>query len=157
MTTATKLWLGKKYRIQYGCSATYEGIVQGVADNVVINNPVYPEAGNITTDLYTIKDDAGRIRSLYSCHMLDVTEMQDKLNTRKKTMKTATASADHNTLESVFLKIAQKHIYGLCTLEERRMDSLDFHEIGVTGMKEALREAYEAGVAVGVAAGRASK
>ena len=33
------------------------------------------------------------------------------------------------------------------TLEERKMDSLDFYEVGVWNIKEALEAAYEAGLA----------
>ena len=41
-------------------------------------------------------------------------------------------------------QIAQKHCF-VETLEVRGSDSLDFHDIGVAGLKAALEEAYEAG------------
>jgi hypothetical protein len=40
--------------------------------------------------------------------------------------------------------IARKHL-GIKTLEERKSDSLDFHEVGVWGVQAALDAAYEAG------------
>ncbi len=38
-----------------------------------------------------------------------------------------------------------KRILDLETLEERKSDSLDFHEVAVWTIKRALEEAYEAG------------
>jgi hypothetical protein len=43
-------------------------------------------------------------------------------------------------------RIAQTHL-GIETLEERRSDSLDFHEVGVWSVKDALQAAFEAGQA----------
>jgi hypothetical protein len=40
--------------------------------------------------------------------------------------------------------IAKKHL-GLETLEARNMDSLDFHELSVWQVRDALLAAYEAG------------
>lgn len=40
-------------------------------------------------------------------------------------------------------QIAQIHL-GLETLEERRSDSLDFHEVSVWSVKDALQAAFEA-------------
>lgn len=45
-------------------------------------------------------------------------------------------------------KIA-KEILHIPTLEERKRDSLDFHEVSVWSIQEALQIAYEAGVACG--------
>lgn len=42
--------------------------------------------------------------------------------------------------------IAQKHLF-IETLEERKSDSLDFHEVSVWGVKAALEAAYAAGLA----------
>lgn len=47
-------------------------------------------------------------------------------------------------LESLLAKIA-RNVLKMETLEERKMDSLDFHEVSVWGLKEALRHAYIAG------------
>lgn len=41
-------------------------------------------------------------------------------------------------------KIAQRHL-GVETLETRRMDDLDFHDLSVWQLKAALEAAYEAG------------
>lgn len=42
--------------------------------------------------------------------------------------------------------IAQKHLF-IETLEERKSDSLDFHEVSVWGIQAALEAAYAAGIA----------
>ena len=54
------------------------------------------------------------------------------------TAKTAALS------EALLLEIAAKHFF-LETLETRRSDSLDFHDVGVVGIRRALEAAYEAG------------
>lgn len=43
-------------------------------------------------------------------------------------------------------RIAQVHM-GIETLEERRSDSLDFHEVSVWSVRDALQAAFEAGQA----------
>jgi hypothetical protein len=48
------------------------------------------------------------------------------------------------TQEQLFQAIAQKHLF-IETLETRRSDSLDFHEVSVWGVEAALKEAFEAG------------
>lgn len=47
-------------------------------------------------------------------------------------------------MKNIILKIAQKH-FGVETLEERKRDALDFHEVAVWEMKQALEAAYQAG------------
>lgn len=42
-------------------------------------------------------------------------------------------------------EIAKKHL-NLETLETRNSDSLDFHDVAVWSLKDALQEAYEAGL-----------
>lgn len=53
--------------------------------------------------------------------------------------------------EQTLLEIARKHLLHdpKGTLESRKRDCLDFHEVGVWGIKAALLEAYEAGRSVG--------
>lgn len=46
--------------------------------------------------------------------------------------------------KQILTKIAKKHCF-VETLESRGRDSLDFHDIGVAGLKAALNEAFEAG------------
>jgi len=41
-------------------------------------------------------------------------------------------------------KIAKDHL-SIETLKERGLDRLDFHEVSVCGLKDALEAAYEAG------------
>ena len=43
-------------------------------------------------------------------------------------------------------KIAQTHLF-IETLEEKRNDELDFHDLSVGCIREALESAYRAGVA----------
>ncbi|MBX3660768.1 MAG: hypothetical protein KF740_20220 [Ramlibacter sp.] len=59
------------------------------------------------------------------------------------------------TLNALLTAIAQKHLF-IETLEERHMDRLDFHDVGVVGVRRALQEAYEAGQAQGRAQGSAA-
>ena len=46
--------------------------------------------------------------------------------------------------DTVITRIAQE-VLGLKTLESRRMDDLDFHDLAVWSIREALERAYEAG------------
>ena len=43
------------------------------------------------------------------------------------------------------LEIAKGAIFNLETLERRGLDSLDFHEISVWSLKDALEKAYQLG------------
>ena len=54
--------------------------------------------------------------------------------------------ASQQQIEQLLTEIAQKHL-NLETLETRNSDSLDFHDVAVWSLKEALQEAYEAGKA----------
>lgn len=47
-------------------------------------------------------------------------------------------------MDKTLEKIA-KEILWIETLETRKSDSLDFHEVSVWGLKEALEAAYKAG------------
>ncbi|KAA0571119.1 hypothetical protein [Azospirillum sp. Sh1] len=51
------------------------------------------------------------------------------------------------------LRIIARTQLGVDTLDERRSDSLDFHEVSVWGLRRALEAAYEAGRRDGLAAG----
>jgi hypothetical protein len=48
------------------------------------------------------------------------------------------------TKNDIFSQIARQHL-GIETLEQRNRDGLDFHEVGVVGVKRALDAAYRAG------------
>ena len=61
------------------------------------------------------------------------------------TAKTAAPS------EALLLEIAAKHFF-LETLETRRSDSLDFHDVAIWAMRAALEDAYEAGRIAGAKA-----
>lgn len=47
-------------------------------------------------------------------------------------------------LDQFLTEIAKKHL-NIETLETRKSDSLDFHDVAVWCLKDALQEAYEAG------------
>jgi len=53
-------------------------------------------------------------------------------------------------LDQVLTQIANEHL-DIPTLETRRSDSLDFHDVAVWQVREALQAAYMAGVAEGAA------
>ena len=48
-------------------------------------------------------------------------------------------------IDQLLVEIAKKHL-DLETLETRNSDSLDFHDVAVWSLKDALQEAYEAGL-----------
>jgi hypothetical protein len=52
-----------------------------------------------------------------------------------------------NELEAALLDIARTHITPIETLETRRSDSLDFHEVAIWELKSAPEAAYRAGQA----------
>lgn len=60
-------------------------------------------------------------------------------------MSNYTATKIENEL---FARIAQTHLH-IETLETRHRDSLDFHDVGVWCVRDALQAAYEAGIAEG--------
>ena len=53
--------------------------------------------------------------------------------------------ATQQNIDQLLTEIAKKHL-SLETLETRKSDSLDFHDVAVWAIKDALKEAYEAGV-----------
>ena len=52
------------------------------------------------------------------------------------------------TTTDLFTRIAQTHL-SIDTLETRHRDSLDFHDVGVWCVRDALQAAYDAGLAEG--------
>ena len=54
-----------------------------------------------------------------------------------------------NTIETLLTQIAQSHL-GIQSLETRNSDSLDFHDVAVWSLREALAAAYKAGAEQGV-------
>lgn len=50
-----------------------------------------------------------------------------------------------NHLDTLLTRIAQHHLR-IDTLESRRRDSLDFHEVSVMELRDALEAAYSAGL-----------
>lgn len=63
--------------------------------------------------------------------------------------KTTTQKTRRNStqpLDALLTRIAQEHLF-IETLETRKSDSLDFHDVSVWGVKEALIAAYQAGLA----------
>lgn len=54
--------------------------------------------------------------------------------------------ATQQNIDQLLTEIAKKHL-NLETLEAQNSDNLDFHDVAVWSLKEALQEAYEAGKA----------
>lgn len=52
-----------------------------------------------------------------------------------------------NDLTDTLLALARQHISNIETLETRRTDSLDFHDIAIWELKSALEAAYRTGQA----------
>ncbi len=50
-----------------------------------------------------------------------------------------------NQLDQILTAIAREHL-GIATLKTRRSDRLDFHDVSVWGVKNALWHSYQAGV-----------
>ena len=53
--------------------------------------------------------------------------------------------ATQQNIDQLLTEIAKKHL-NLETLKTRNSDSLDFHDVAVWSLKDALQEAYEAGL-----------
>ena len=51
-------------------------------------------------------------------------------------------------LEALLTQIAQQHL-GIETLQTRRSDSLDFHDVAVWCVRDALEAAFKAGIEEG--------
>ena len=64
--------------------------------------------------------------------------------TQTTTQKTRRNTAQ--TLDALLTRIAQEHLL-IDTLETQNSDSLDFHDVSVWGVREALIAAYQAGLA----------
>jgi len=52
-------------------------------------------------------------------------------------------------IDNILTLIAQQHL-GIETLETRNSDSLDFHDVGVAGLKNALYAAFVLGREAGI-------
>jgi hypothetical protein len=53
--------------------------------------------------------------------------------------------AKQQQLDELLTDIAKKHL-NIETLETRNSDSLDFHDVAAWSLKDALQEAYKAGL-----------
>ena len=63
----------------------------------------------------------------------------------RKLNRAIVTALDHPVEELELTEIIRKHLIGVKTLEPRGSDKLDFHEIHVFDLKNALKAAYEAG------------
>jgi hypothetical protein len=59
-------------------------------------------------------------------------------------------------IDTIFTLIAQKHLR-IDTLETRHSDRLDFHDVAVWSVRDALEAAFKAGVEVGMNVSRPSE
>ena len=55
-------------------------------------------------------------------------------------------------LDKVLIDITQRHFPSVETLEVRNSDSLDFHNVYVSSIRDALKDAFTAGVTAGMRA-----
>ena len=53
-----------------------------------------------------------------------------------------------NTIDQIFAQIAKRHLF-IQTLQTRNSDSLDFHEVAVWSVRDALEAAFKAGAELG--------
>ena len=53
-------------------------------------------------------------------------------------------------LDKILTQIAQKHFHTVETLEVRNSDSLDFHDVYVESIKDALYDAFIVGITSGM-------
>jgi len=61
-----------------------------------------------------------------------------------------------NQIEQLLTQIAQQHLH-IETLETRKSDSLDFHDVAVWCLRDALEAAFNAGVEQGRKAANSDK
>jgi len=59
-------------------------------------------------------------------------------------------------IDNILTLIAQKHL-GIDSLETRKSDRLDFHEVAVWSLRDALEAAFKAGVEVGYSTPKATE
>ncbi len=59
-------------------------------------------------------------------------------------------------INSILTLIAQKHL-GIDTLKTRHSDRLDFHDVSVWSLRDALEEAFKAGVEFGASSPKATE
>jgi hypothetical protein len=89
--------------------------------------------------------------NLIAHNQLDSARTQSKCPFTKRQMRSPKVSTERQkpatTLDAELLEIAHRHIDRIETLETRRSDSLDFHDIAVWELKSALEAAYRAGQA----------
>jgi hypothetical protein len=65
-------------------------------------------------------------------------------------MTTTEMTTTSETFDILLEKIAQKHFYGVETLETQNSDSLDFHDVAVWSIRSALEDAFKAGMELGL-------
>ena len=63
------------------------------------------------------------------------------------TAKTVKPNAAKAPSEALLLEIATKHFHSIETLETRNSDRLDFHDVAVWAIRDALAAAFAAGQA----------
>jgi hypothetical protein len=61
-----------------------------------------------------------------------------------------------NQIQTILTLIAHKHL-GIETLETRKSDGLDFHDSAVWCIRDALEEAFKAGVELGASMPKATE
>ena len=60
------------------------------------------------------------------------------------------------TIDQIFALIAEKHLF-IETLETRNSDRLDFHDVAVWSVRDALEATFKAGVELGASMPKATE
>jgi hypothetical protein len=71
-------------------------------------------------------------------------EMCDDVDQRRRFVEAASRCDDEVASLAAIAVLAKRHL-GIPTLDVRRSDRLDFHEVGVSALRSALCAAYKAG------------
>ena len=115
-----------------------------------MDRPIYSSRLEAFPHPELLKSEASK-SNLIAHNQLDSARTQSKCPFTKRQMRSPKVSTERQipatTLDAELLEIAHRHIDRIETLETRRSDSLDFHDIAVWELKSALEAAYRAGQA----------
>ncbi len=115
-------------------------MTQYIGQITVILETETSELASETLSFLARQLDNTRPEVLFADHNGDV-EDYEKIEQECEETLTTTAMT---YIDSILTDIARQHL-GISTMETRRSDSLDFHDVAVWKVKEALTAAYRAG------------
>ncbi|MEX2186158.1 MAG: hypothetical protein WD875_05155 [Pirellulales bacterium] len=88
--------------------------------------------------------ERGTAWSQASALWIRAAEVTDEVERRNRYLDAAAKCDREVEVDKLLADIARRELR-VPTLDERKSDSLDFHEVGVWSMRRALRSAYRAG------------